>query len=114
MWRRLLASMCVVASLLFFGCGPVPSPPNQNCRPTVYAFSAPWCSACQQDKPILTKLEQAGYKVVRVNIDVHPDWQRKHHITSIPLYLVICRGSVVLRTPDIDVVVRRVNRGCAF
>lgn len=112
MWRQLLASMCVVASLLFSGCGPVPLSPNQNCRPTIYAFSAPWCSACRQDEPILTKLEQAGYKVVCVDIDVHPDWQQKYRVTSVPLYLVICRGSIVLRTNDVSVVIQRMNRGC--
>jgi len=113
MWRRLLASMCVVASLLFSGCGPVLTPPDLGCcRPTIYAFSAPGCSGCIKDKPRVAQLEQAGCKVIRIDIAARPDWRKKYSVNAVPFYLVVRKGSIVLRTHDLNLVIQAVNNGC--
>lgn len=113
MVRRFLATMCVVASLLFSGCGPVPLPPNKDCcRPTIYAFSGPGCAPCMRDKPRVAQLEQAGYKVYHIDITVQPDWARRYKIESVPFYLVVCKGHVVLRTHNLNLVIQTVNNGC--
>lgn len=110
MWRQFLASMCVVASLLFSGCGPVLLPPGNGCdRPTIYAFSATWCSGCNADKPRLAQLEQEGFKVVRVDLDKRPDLQQKYHIEAVPLYFVVCGDRVVLRTNELSQVIKTVH-----
>lgn len=108
--RFLLASVCVVASLLFLsGCEPVPSAPFSAGNPTIYAFFSPGCSACVGDKTLLVKLERAGYKIRRVNIAIYPEWQRRYRIAAVPFYLVIRHGKVVLRTHDLNLVIRMVQ-----
>jgi hypothetical protein len=98
----------VVAFLLFLsGCEPVPSTPSAG-SPTIYAFSAPGCSGCLSDKTLLLKLERAGYTIRRVNVAIYPGWQRKYRFDAVPFYLVIRRGKVVLRTHDLNLVIRTV------
>lgn len=111
MIRRFLVSVCVVVSLLFSGCEPVLSPADRCSRPTIYAFSAPGCLACIRDKPSIEWLERAGYRVVRIDIVVQPDWRRRYNINAVPLYFVVCNGRVSLRTSDLNIVIRAVNNG---
>lgn len=108
--RLFLASVCVVASLLFSGCEPVPVTPSSN-RPTIFAFSASWCTACKRDVPRLNQLEQVGYRVVHVDIDAQPGMRQQYHIRAVPLYLVVRNGLVVLRTDDLNLVIRAVQNG---
>lgn len=107
--KFLLASLCVVSLLCFSGCGPVPSTPSVD-RPTIYAFSAPWCSACVRDKARVNQLERAGYTVVRINIMSRPDLRKRHQIHAVPLYLIISRGRVVLRTHNLNLVIQTLRR----
>jgi len=108
MWR-FLASMCVVMSLLFSGCGPVISP---SPRPTIYAFSAHGCLGCIQDKPRIDQLEQDGYRVIRIDVIARPDWRQRYKIVTVPFYLVVCNGTILLRTNNLNLVIRTVNNGC--
>lgn len=111
--RSLLASVCVVASLLFLsGCGPVPLTPSIS-RPTIYVFSAPGCSGCERDKPYVNQLERAGYSIQRVDITVYPEWQQKYRINVVPFYFVVCHGKIVLRTHDLNLVIRIIRNGCS-
>ena len=111
--RSLLASVCVVASLLFLsGCGPVPSTPSIS-RPTIYAFFMPGCSGCVKDKSRLAQLERAGYSVCRVDITINSWMQKKYRINAVPFYLVVCHGKIVLRTHDLNLVIRIIRNGCS-
>jgi hypothetical protein len=92
--------------LFLSGCEPAPSTPLSG-SPVIYAFSMPGCSACVTDKPRLTQLERAGYIVRRVDIKIFPRWQRKYRIDKVPLYLVVRHGKIVLRTHDLNLVIRR-------
>lgn len=77
----------------------------------IYAFSMPRCSGCERDKPRLAQLERAGYTVHRVDISIHPEWQRRYRVKAVPFYLVIRLGKIVLRTLDLDLVIRTVQNG---
>lgn len=111
--RSLLASVCVVASLLCFsGCGPVPLTPSVD-RPTIYAFSAPGCLGCARDKPRLEQLECAGYSIQRVDITIYPEWRQKYSINAVPFYLVVCHGKIVLQTHNLNLVIRAIRNGCS-
>jgi len=111
MLRALLASMCVVVSLLFSGCGPVPVTPVG--RPTIYAFSMPGCSGCVRDKARVDQLENRGHTVIRVDIMAQPEFRRRFRVDAVPLYLVVVNGTVVLRTHDLNLVIQTVQRGCS-
>ena len=105
------ASVCVVASLLFLsGCGPVSSPPSAG-NPAIYAFSMPGCLGCVIDQPHLVQLERAGHTVHRVDITISLHWRRKYRIDSVPFYLVVRHGKIVLRTHDLNLVIRVLQNG---
>lgn len=111
--KSLLASVCVIASLLFLsGCGPVLSTPSVN-RLTIYAFFVPGCLDCERDKPYVNQLERAGYLIQRVDITIYPKWRRKYRINAVPFYLVVRRGKIVLRTHDLNLVIRIIRNGCS-
>jgi len=69
----------------------------------------PGCSGCVEDKPLLLQLEHAGYSIQRVDITIYPEWRRKYRIEAVPLYLVIRSGKIVLRTHDLNLVIRTVQ-----
>ncbi len=52
------------------------------------------------------QLERAGYPIQRVDITIYSEWRRKYRIDTVPLYLVIRSGKIVLRTHDLNLVIR--------
>jgi len=107
---QMLACVCVVASLLFSsGCELTPSAPIDH--PTILAFSMPGCGGCVKDKPRLVQLERDGYIIQRINISLQPKLRRKYRVVSVPLYLVIRRERIVLRTNNLNLVIRTVQDG---
>jgi hypothetical protein len=108
--RAFLASMCVVTSLLFSGCGPVPVTPNIG-RPMIYAFSTPGCLGCVRDKPRLDQLERGGFTVFHINILAQPELRKRYNINAVPFYVVYVGNCVVLRTHDLNLVIQRVQNG---
>jgi len=114
MMRRFLLTAVV---LVFFGvCGcepqtPSPSPKTpDHPRPTpthqVYAFTADWCQACQQDKPKLADLRRRGVEVVEIDYDARPDLARKYRVRRLPTYIVLQDGEEVERTESILLLIK--------
>lgn len=59
---------------------------------------APWCGPCRMIAPVLEKLsaDLAGrVKVVKVNVDNSPRTAQRYQAQSIPLVLIMDRGTVV-------------------
>ena len=114
MMRRFLLTATV---LVFFGvCGcepqtrcPSPKTPDRS-RPTpthqVYAFTADWCQACQQDKPKLADLRRQGVEVVEIDYDARPDLVRKYRVRRLPTYIVLKDGEEVERTESILLLIK--------
>jgi hypothetical protein len=113
MLRTFLASTCVVASLLFSGCGPVSVTPSVD-HPTIYAFSMPGCSGCIRDKVRVDQLERAGYTIIRVDIMAKPALRNRYLVDVVPFYLVVVNGNITLRTNNLDLVIRTVQYGCSL
>ena len=94
-------------SFAFMGCTQetklVESPPAV----CVEAFTAPWCESCQKIKPKLKLLQDAGVDVQIINIEKRPDLVKRRNIKSVPTFLIFSKGSNVMRTGSIDVVLWR-------
>ena len=67
---------------------------GQTNRPVLIFFWAPWCAPCRVIGPVVVELakEYAGrLKVVKVNVDDHPQAPSRYGVRSIP-NLVLFKG----------------------
>jgi thioredoxin 1 len=69
----------------------------QSDQPVLVDFWAPWCAPCKMIAPILDDLAESydgRAKVVKVDIQDHPNLGRRFNARSIPMLLVFKNGQV--------------------
>ena len=69
-------------------------------QPVIVAFSAPWSQPCRIIRSVLDEVATAcagRLKVLRVNVDDHPDLGAWYDIQSIPTLLCFVSGKVCVR-----------------
>lgn len=68
-------------------------------KPVVVDFYADWCGPCKMQSGLLheiaEKLDGDHPRIVKVNVDKHPELARQFQVTSIPALFVIEDGEVV-------------------
>ena len=60
-------------------------------------LSAQWCGPCKAFKPVVEKLEEAGYPVYFSDIDDDPVLAESHQIRGVPSILIEQNGQIVER-----------------
>lgn len=57
-------------------------------------FWAPWCNPCKAINAELEKVDQKrpDIKIIKINVDNHPDLVKEYHIKSVPTLLFIHKG----------------------
>jgi thioredoxin 1 len=70
----------------------------QSDIPVVVDFWAEWCAPCRQIAPIVKELAgeyEGRVKMVKINIDEHPQAPSKYGVRAIPTLLAFQGGQVV-------------------
>jgi thioredoxin 1 len=65
--------------------------------PTLVDFWAPWCGPCRAIAPVLEDLAKdysGKVNIVKVNVDENPKIAREYSVRSIPMLVVIEKGSI--------------------
>ena len=70
---------------------------NQNEKPVLVDFWAPWCGPCQMIGPIIEEIaaEQDDVIIAKVNVDDEMELAKKFRIVSIPTVIVMKNGEKV-------------------
>ena len=70
---------------------------NQNEKPVLVDFWAPWCGPCQMLAPILEEIaaEREDVIVAKINVDEEMDLARIFRIVSIPTVVLMKNGEKV-------------------
>ena len=70
---------------------------NQNEKPVLIDFWAPWCGPCQMVGPIIEEIaaERDDIIVGKINVDDEMDLARNFRIVSIPTIIVMKNGEKV-------------------
>ena len=58
-------------------------------------FGAAWCGPCKKYKPVMKKIEKAGYPIMFHDIDQDPVLAESHKIMSVPQVKIEVGGKVV-------------------
>ena len=57
-------------------------------------FGAAWCGPCKKYKPVLKKLEKAGYPISFHDVDQDPVLAESHRIQSVPQIKIEVDGKI--------------------
>lgn len=55
-------------------------------------FTASWCSACRQMKPVVDRLRLEGFPIRQVDVDRDPATARRFGVTALPTFVVVDQG----------------------
>jgi len=72
---------------------PAPAQPVVDDRPVIRMFSADWCGICRvsEKRGDLHKLEQAGFRVEKIDIEKQPEFKSK--VSSLPTFWLMREGT---------------------
>ena len=73
---------------------------GQSQQPVMLDFYADWCGPCQTMNPVLDEaLNELGGKIklLKINVDKHPQLSQQFAIRSIPHYILFKRGKILWR-----------------
>lgn len=110
MTRRLFVALV----LLIAGCER-PSPksvriPTPVQTPVMFVFTASWCGACQQQKPIVAQIQATGIGVSIYDVDKDPAMSQKYGVMSLPTYILFRSGQSPFRTHSATEVLGLIGR----
>ena len=60
---------------------------NASEKGTVMYFYSEACHYCQQEKPIVERLENEGYGIVWMDVGIHPEYWQSYGIRGTPTFL---------------------------
>lgn len=61
----------------------------------LYCFTADWCVYCHQMKPVISRLQQAGYPVQVVDKDQQPQMAQQMGVRGLPYFVMVSGNQIV-------------------
>jgi thioredoxin len=73
---------------------------QEDGRPVLVDFWAPWCGPCRVQTPVLERLASNAdnrYRIAKVNVDDNEQLAVRHQVSSIPTLIIFRDGKPVRR-----------------
>lgn len=61
----------------------------------LYCFTADWCTYCHQMKPVIGRLQQAGFPVQVINRDQQPQMAQQMGVRGLPYFALVSNNQIV-------------------
>lgn len=56
-------------------------------------FTAAWCGPCKAMKPIISELQSAGHKIIKIDVDQDRGAVNLYRVSAMPTFVVLKDGS---------------------
>src|SRR5262249_19712042 len=84
-----------------------------NLDGVVLDFTARWCGPCQRLSPTVTRLQDEGYWVRKVDCDSNRDLMRQFRVATIPTFVLVIDGVEQGRLSGTEFSEERLKQLCA-
>jgi thiol-disulfide isomerase/thioredoxin len=90
---------------------PTPEPiPDRGPEERVIDFYATWCGPCKAAMPTVDRLEKAGHKIIRIDVDDNRSTCRMFNVSSVPTFIITTDGKETFRTHDVRALEARLKQ----
>jgi len=90
--RTRAVAVLIALTAILSGCDYFKPVTPENAKGVIHVYSAPHCAACKAAKPVVKKLQEAGFPIREINVNRQPTKAGKAGVHMIPTFIHYYNG----------------------